>query len=404
MLTLIENGEVYAPEPLGRRSVLLTDGKIAKVGQVDRKAVEAVGVECEIIDASGCLVVPGLIDPHVHLLGGSGESGFSTQSPEFFISELVRFGITTVVGVLGVDTTMKTMAGLLAKAKALKEDGLNAYIWSGGYSLPPTSVMHTVRDDLLFLDEVIGAGEVAISDERGQDPTPQELARVATDCHVGGMLSRKAGLLHLHVGEGDTRLKPLRDVLNGEWNVQPGWFYPTHVERTEQLMGEAAELAKRGMPVDIDVVERDLPKWVRYYLDQGGPIERLTISSDASLTSPRGVWEQMRDCTHQCGLPVEQVLRLATRNTATILKLGHKGVLEKGRMGDIALLEKGSFEIVHVLSRGVMMVRDGSVVKEESFLEQSDRQIRLHGTKGEQDEDGKDEDETDDEGGEDEQG
>lgn len=385
MLTLIENGEVYAPEPLGRRSVLLTDGKIAKVGEVDRKAVEALGVECEIIDATGCLVTPGLIDPHVHLLGGSGERGFSTQTPEFFISELVRFGITTVVGVLGVDTTMKTMAGLLAKAKALKEDGLNAFIWSGGYSLPPTSVMQTVRDDILFLDEVIGAGEVAISDERGQDPTPRELARVATDCHVGGMLSRKAGLLHLHVGEGDTRLKQLRDVLNGEFNVKPDWFYPTHVERTEKLLDEAIALAKRGMPIDIDVVERDLPKWVRYYRDHGGPPDKLTISSDASITSPRGVWEQLRRCVHECGVGIDEVLRLATRNTASILKLDKKGVLEKGRMGDILLLEKDSFEVVHVLSKGLMMVRDGSVVKEESFLDNSDRQIRLHGRKDERD-------------------
>ena len=66
-------------------------------------------------------MVPGLIDPHIHLLGGSGETGFSTQTPEFFISEIVRFGVTTVVGTLGVDTTMKTMAGLLAKVKALTE-------------------------------------------------------------------------------------------------------------------------------------------------------------------------------------------------------------------------------------------------------------------------------------------
>jgi beta-aspartyl-dipeptidase (metallo-type) len=245
MLTLIQNGEVYAPEPLGLRSILLTDGKIGKVGSVDRAALESLGVEHEVIDAAGCLIVPGLIDPHIHLLGGSGESGFSTQTPEFFIGEIVRFGITTVVGTLGVDTTMKTMPGLLAKAKALEEDGLNAYVWTGGYSVPPTSVMQSVRDDIMFLDEVIGAGEVAISDKRGQDPTPRELARVAHDCYVGGQLARKAGLLHLHVGDGDTRLQPVRDLLEG-FNVEPCWLYATHVERTEKLFDEAVKLAKRG--------------------------------------------------------------------------------------------------------------------------------------------------------------
>jgi beta-aspartyl-dipeptidase (metallo-type) len=384
MLTLIQNGEVYAPEPLGLRSILLTDGKIGKVGSVDRAALESLGVEHEVIDAAGCLIVPGLIDPHIHLLGGSGESGFSTQTPEFFIGEIVRFGITTVVGTLGVDTTMKTMPGLLAKAKALEEDGLNAYVWTGGYSVPPTSVMQSVRDDIMFLDEVIGAGEVAISDKRGQDPTPRELARVAHDCYVGGQLARKAGLLHLHVGDGDTRLQPVRDLLEG-FNVEPCWLYATHVERTEKLFDEAVKLAKRGMPIDVDVVEGDLPKWVRRYLDAGGPPEKLTVSSDASVTSPRGVWEQLRACVLEHGMALEDVLPLATRNTADILKLGHKGVLEKGRQGDILVLEKGSLEIVHVISNGIFMVRDGRLVKEESFLDDTNREIHLVGRKDEKD-------------------
>ena len=81
MLTLIENGEVYAPEFLGRSSMLLIDGKIGRIGEIDYSAVEALGLESERIDARGCIVTPGLIDPHEHLLGGSGENGFSTQSP-----------------------------------------------------------------------------------------------------------------------------------------------------------------------------------------------------------------------------------------------------------------------------------------------------------------------------------
>jgi beta-aspartyl-dipeptidase (metallo-type) len=391
MLTLIENGEVYAPEPLGRRSVLLTDGKIAKVGTVDRAAVEALGVEYEVIDAEGCIVAPGLIDPHQHLLGGSGEGGFSLQSPEFFIGEIVRFGITTVVGVLGVDTTMKTMAGLLAKAKALKEDGLNAYIWTGGYNVPPTSIMTSVRDDIMFIEEVIGAGEVAISDARGHDPDAAALARLAHDCYVGGHLSGKAGLLHLHVGDADTRLDPLCAVLDG-FNVEPEWLYPTHVERTARLFDQAIGLAKKGMTIDVDVVEEDLAKWVRRYRDKDGPPDRLTVSSDASLTSPRLLYEQLRSCVVDHGMPMEEVLALATRNTARVLKLEQKGVLEKGRVGDVLVMERDSWEVVHVLSRGRSMVRDGQVVKEESFLEKSNRVIRLTGRKDEAKEDEAEED------------
>jgi beta-aspartyl-dipeptidase (metallo-type) len=380
VLTLIQNGRVYDPDSLGERSVLLADGHVAKVGSVDRRALESLGADHEIIDASGCIVVPGLIDPHVHLLGGSGESGFSTQTPEFFISEIVRFGITTVVGTLGVDTTMKTMPGLLAKVKALKEHGLNAYCWSGGYDVPPNSVLDTVREDIMFIEEVIGAGEVAISDERAMEPDPRELARTATHAHVGGMLARKAGLMHVHVGEGKRRLQPLRDVF-ADHDVEPCWVYATHVERTEKLLDEAIELAKAGMPCDVDLVERELPRYLRYWLDHGGPPELFTVSSDASMTSASSVWHQLRDCVLNHGFALEQVLPLATRNTARILKLEKKGELRKGCVGDILLLQEDSLEIVHVLSRGKVVVRDGRVVENEAWLEDSDRTIELRGRK-----------------------
>jgi beta-aspartyl-dipeptidase (metallo-type) len=380
MLTLIEGGRVYDPDPCGVQSVLLADGHVGKVGEINRKALESLGAEYEIIDATGCLVVPGLIDPHIHLLGGSGETGFSTQTPEFFISEIVRFGITTVVGTLGVDTTMKTMPGLLAKVKALKEHGLNAFCWSGGYDVPPNSILDSVREDIMFIEEVIGAGEIAISDERALAPDPRDLARTATHAHIGGMLARKAGLMHVHVGESERRLQPLRDVLEG-FDVEPSWFYATHIERTEKLMDEALELAKQGMPCDVDVVERDLHRWVRYWRDHGGPRELLTVSSDASMTSPAGVWMQLRDCVLNHGFTLEQVLPLATRNTARILKLREKGELRIGCAGDILLLEEDSLEIVHVLSHGKMVVRDGQVVERENWLEDSDRQIELEGEK-----------------------
>lgn len=180
MFTLIENGDVYGPEPMGRSSVLLADSKILKLGEVDARKLEELDLPVEIIDASDCLVIPGLIDPHEHLLGGSGEEGFSSQTPEIAAGEIVSAGITTVVGCLGVDTTMKTMAGLLARAKALKEEGLSAFIWSGGYNVPPTTITSSIRDDIMFIEEVIGAGEIAISDQRSTDPTAQELARASS--------------------------------------------------------------------------------------------------------------------------------------------------------------------------------------------------------------------------------
>lgn len=380
MLTLIEKGDVYAPEHLGEQSILLVDGKIGLVGKVDRRAVEAIGIDVDVIDARGCYVCPGIIDPHQHLLGGSGESGFATQTPEIHLSEIVRAGITTIVGVLGVDTTMKTMAGLLAKVKGLREEGLSAHLWTGGYNIPPTSIMNNVREDIMFIDEVIGAGEIALSDERATEPVIRELARVVTDANIGGRLSRKAGVTHFHIGPGKRRMKCLEELIScDQYEIDPCWLYPTHVERSAALMRDAIALTRQGCHVDIDVQEEDLAKWITYYVDHNGDLSKLTVSSDASKHGPDTLFQQLRNCARGKRLPLAKLLAFVTRNTATVLALKTKGRIEVGADGDIIVLDKDEFALVHVLAHGKRMVTDGEVSVREDFLEESNRRISLEG-------------------------
>jgi beta-aspartyl-dipeptidase (metallo-type) len=380
MLKLIENGEIYAPEPLGKGSVLGAQNTILKIGEVDRKAVERLGVELEVINARGCLVVPGLVDPHQHLLGGSGESGFSTQTPEIHAVEIISAGITTVVGCLGVDTTMKTLAGLLAKVKGLREEGLNAFMWTGGYNVPPTSITSDARDDILFIEEVIGAGEVAISDVRSTEPDFHELAHLVHDAYVGGLLSRKSGRTHFHIGEGPRRLQLLRDLIEKD-DVSPDWLYPTHINRSEELMTEAIELAGRGSFVDIDTVDEDLPKWLKFYRDHGGDLKKLTVSSDSSITGPHNLFNQIRECVLKHNFTLEEVLPLVTKNTAGALKLALKGALKEGNSADILLLTKKTLELREVISSGKRLFTDGKPAFKEAFLKDSNRDIRLKGDK-----------------------
>jgi beta-aspartyl-dipeptidase (metallo-type) len=379
MFIVIENGEVYGPEPLGRVSVLLNSGTILKIGEVDASAIEKSGLPIEVIDASGCIVTPGFIDPHQHLLGGSGEEGFRSQTPEISVSEIIAAGITTVVGCLGVDTTMKTMPGLLARAKALKEEGLSAFIWSGGYNVPPTTITNSIRNDIMFIEEVIGAGEVAISDARSTDPTAQELARLVNDAYVGGMLSKKAGVTHFHVGDTEARLKLLHQLID-DFHTPPQCIYASHVERNKKLLRDAIQLTRSGCFVDFDTAgEEDLTEYICFYFKNDAEPGQLTLSSDAGVSSPSNLLAQIRRCAQGGCVELPQLLSLVTKNTATVLKLENKGQLAAGKAADVLVLEAESLELKEVIANGKRLYRDGELNFKESYLENSNRVIELVG-------------------------
>jgi beta-aspartyl-dipeptidase (metallo-type) len=374
---LIDNARVYAPEPLGTRSILIAGERISRVGTIERAGLDLLDVEYEYIDATGCIATPGLIDPHTHLLGGSGEGSLALQSFPLFAEELAAGGITATVGVLGVDTTMKPIEGLLARVKALRELGFGATMWTGGYNVPPTTLLDSVRQDLMFVDEVIGAGEIAISDERGLNQSGQELAKLVRDTHVGGLLSGKAGLAHFHVGEEKTRLWPLREIVE-DFEVKCEWLYPTHIHRTRELLLEAVDLANAGAWVDMDVVEENVHEWLPVYLDNGGPLERLTISSDADSSTPEIFYRTFCELVVKHRHPLELVLPLFTENAAKALKL-EEGVLRQGARASLLILEEGTLALRYVISGGHVMMRDGRVSVRERWLEDSKRQMSFTG-------------------------
>jgi len=378
MITLIENGELFTPGRIGKQALLIANDQIVKIGAIDRRGLDQIGLAYEVLDAHGHFVIPGLIDPHEHLAGASGSTGFGSETPPIFFEEIVSGGITTVVGTVGTDTTTMPVARLLARVKTLNQSGITEFCYTGGYNVPPSTITGDVRDDLLLIQEVIGAGEISIADDRATCPSPRELAKLVSDAHVGGMLSGKAGVSHFHVGPRDRRLAPLRELLD-DFDVKPEWLYPTHVERNEALMREAMELVQRGATIDIDVVEKDLHKWLRFYFEQDGDRTRCTVSSDAFSMSPQNLLAQLRICVLEHSFRLEEILPFATSNTARVLKLPQKGKLSEGCDADIAILNARSLELHHVFARGQHVVANGTIAIAEGFLSTSDRQIHLRG-------------------------
>ena len=372
--TLIEGGELFDPAPRGRTSVLLVHDRIVAVGELSAEALERAGFELERVDARDCMVLPGLIDAHEHLIGGSGERGFASQTPEIQLAELAVGGITSVVGCLGVDTTTRTPEALLAKVKGLRAEGIGACCYAGGYDVPPVTLTGSVSRDMLLVEEVIGAGEIAISDMRSSQPTVDELARVVADAYVGGLLTGKAGITHFHVGDGERRLAPLHALLT-QHDIEARSLYPTHVERSAALLKEAALITRLGVTVDVDVVEGDLAKSVSDFTQAGGSLEHLTASSDAAITAPSSLFAQVADVIRGGVCSITEALCLVTRNPARVLRLRDRGALAEGLRADVVITNPPAFAIREVWASGRRLVRAGVAVAEPAWREHSTRSL-----------------------------
>jgi beta-aspartyl-dipeptidase (metallo-type) len=383
MLTLLLNAELYDPEPRGRMHLLVAGERVAWLG----REVPRIGVPAEERDLAGRRVIPGLVDCHVHLTGGGGEAGPETRVPPVALSRMTTGGVTTAVGVLGTDDAIRSPSELVAVARGLNAEGLTAHCLTGGYHLPPATVTGSVRRDLLLIDLILGVGEVAISDHRSSQPTLDELLRVAADAHVGGLMSGKAGVLHLHVGDGERGLQPVRDALDRS-ELPAAVFNPTHVNRRRALFEEAMALAERGCTVDITAfpVGEDEDGWsaveaVTRYLGAGLPPDRVTVSSDGGgclprfdgdgrvtrmdVASPAAPFEALRSLL-ACGLPLERALPAFTANPARLLRLPRKGRLGAGADADLVVLDE-SGGIASVMARGRWHVEEGRAVVRGTF-------------------------------------
>lgn len=378
MFTLIQNGDVYTPEPIGQQDILFMNDKIVKIGSIDVQALQQ--FDLEVIDATGMIVTPGFIDPHVHLIGGGGEGGFATRTPELQLSQIIRAGVTTLVGCLGTDGTTRHMTSLLAKARGLEEEGVTTYVYSGNYHIPTPTITSNVKDDIILIDKVIGAGEIAISDARSAQPTLQDVATIVAEARIGGLLSGKCGVTHFHVGVGKNRLTYLHKLID-DYELPPANIYTTHISRNKALFDDAIALAKKGAFVDI-TADANTADWIQYYFKHGD-IHQLTISSDGNGSLPKfnehgemigfGVatqqtlFEQIWETVRKHSFSIEDILPLVTTNTARALKLSTKGQIKEQFDADLLLLERERFSLQYVFANGQQMLRKGEVIVKGTF-------------------------------------
>ena len=139
MITLLRNAELYDPAPQGRRHLLVAGETVVWTGR-DLPALDR-SLKVEEVDLGGRRVIPGLVDGHVHLTGGGGEAGPETRVPPPALSRLTLGGVTTAVGVLGTDDTVRTTAELVTVARGLVAQGLSAFCHADSGACRPVQIV-----------------------------------------------------------------------------------------------------------------------------------------------------------------------------------------------------------------------------------------------------------------------
>lgn len=392
MFTLVRGGEIWAPEAVGRKEVLICGEKILALGEGLGPKAEALG-PVEVLDASGKFVVPGLIDQHIHFLGGGDFEGPLGRVPELHLSWITRGGVTTAVGCMGIDMDFKNLHALLVKAHELERSGLTTYIYTGSFRIPSVCLTSSVRADLVLIDKVLGV-KVALSEDTYPNLALEHLATLAGEVRLAGAMTGKTAVIHAHIGRNPKRLQPIFDLLD-QVKLPVGHLVPTHVNRWEpDTLEHAVAFARMGGTVDLSsnlsqrsgsLTGMNPDEAVKRLLDRGVPLSQITLSSDANVSMPIldahdrpiGLHNAPPSILHRelvqiirtNGLKLSDALALVTTNVARVLGIqGRKGSLEAGRDADLVFLT-GDLGVDTVIARGRVMVQGGRVLVKGPFEE-----------------------------------
>ena len=383
---LLKQCEVFAPEPLGKKDILLGGGVILAV-ENEISTSEVIRLGGEIIQAGGLRAVPGFIDGHVHIAGSGGEGGPATRTPELQLSQMLKGGVTTVIGLLGTDGFTRNLEAVLMKVKGLRAEGVSAWMLSGAYQIPTPTLLGDVGRDISLIDEVIGVGEVALADHRSSEPSVLELIRLAVHARIGGMLGNKAGIVNIHMGDRENPFSLIKQAVKKS-DLRFTQFLPTHCNRNRHIFNEAKKYGITGY-VDLtsypDMLGREgvnAADGVMELLDAGVPVEHITTTSDGcgsmpvfdeqgkfvkmGIGTPVTIYQSFKKLIIHHHLPWEQAIKVVSTNPANIFRLSGKGSIHTGKDADILLLDSEA-GIHYMLVNGHLMMKEGKLLKKGIF-------------------------------------
>ena len=383
MFRLIKNAHVYSPKDLGIKDILLWEDRVIKIGE-ELKIPE--GFEGETQDYSGKIIIPGLVDTHVHITGGGGEGGFTSRTSEITVEEIAEAGVTTLVGVLGTDGYARRVEDVLIKCMALREEGFDCYFLTGSYTLPLTTMRGSVAEDIIFNEYCLGTDEVAHCDHRGSLLRYEEFTRIAADTRNGARLAGIKGVLNIHLGNYENPSDFFIKACEEDITFRP-LILPTHVTRKDSVFMSCLKFLEYGGQIDITAGSKAKKRRefgsveaLEYIYNKYGSLDRVSMTSDGNGSAP--VWDKLgnmigmgkgsckvllsdlKKAAKRGTVPFEEILRTITSTPATIYGLKNSaGTIVENGTANFAVLNEDLDLAETILNGKTLWLKGKGVVK-----------------------------------------
>lgn len=373
---------------LENAGILIRDGAVVYMGPEPQTADET-------LDASGCLVYPGLINTHHHLYQTFSRNLPQVQNMELFdwlrtlyeiwknldggavyhssitgMGELLKTGCTTVFDHHYVFPGGSSAALLDAQFAAAEALGVRMYASRGSMDLsrkdgglPPDSVVQTV-------DEILRDCQAAV--EKFHDPRPLSMRMVAlapcSPFSVSAELLRQSALLardlgvrlHTHLCETKDEeryvlekygKRPLACMEDLGWIGRDVWYaHGIHFNDGElKLLADTgtgvAHCPISNMKLSSGVCR--IPDMLELGVPVGLAVDGSASNDGSSLLEELRVAYLLHRLTSSARAPSGyDLLKIATRGSARVLGREDIGSLEPGKAGDLFLIRRDRLELV----------------------------------------------------------
>jgi len=392
----------FSSDSVYLKNCKILDGQKEEIAEIIIAGGEIIAIDKEFnsiaipglkeVDLGGDYILPGFIDNHVHLTGGGGESGFASRTPPIKLSQITSGGVTTVVGCLGTDGTTRNMADLLARARGLAAEGISTYIYTGSYQFPVKTLTGSIDKDIIYIDKIIGLGEIAIADHRSAHPDLNEFLRAVSLARTGGMLSGKSGVVNIHLGSGESGFDFLEEAISRS-EIPRSQFLPTHVNRNHDILNKGLAYARNGGRIDFTTsnggIEPEKGLKSNNLLlaarEEGVDFDLISFSSDGQGSLPdfneqgelvglkvgkvTSLYGELKKVLHAGDFQLGEIAPLITTNPAQALGLKKKGKIKEGFDADLVIVDQNNYSIDKVFASGKLMVDGGNPLITGTFEE-----------------------------------